>query len=413
MMIERVFARLRLPPEARLIVGLFLAFRLMMLMTFVPEDLTFFGDYPYYYELARLSDRGLWPYLHYWMEYPPVFPLLSTVVYRLTAPGGYNAFVLSLGVLMTLFGVGNLMLLMRLASRLHGETISVRLGWVYALLFMPLIYLWWHFEAMTAFFLLLALDWLLDRHDVSSAVATGVGVVVKLVPLLILPVVALSRSIRQTIAYVAVLVVSMLAVVAPLYVASPDTTRASLAAPLAWTSWETVWALIDGNYHTGLVGSIDFHFDNGLATTPLGNPARVPDWLKGIGFAVLYLAILWRVKPVSGDTLGAAYKTVGILTITYLVFLLWSKGWSPQWQVNLIPLILLMAPDTQGIAFVLVLGLVNLAEYPVLIGRGLWWPVPMMILLRTLLLIVLLIELTKRCRPIEAGREAARHSVHA
>ena len=91
-MIERVFARLRLPPEARLIVGLFLAFRLMMLMTFVPEDLTFFGDYPYYYELARLSDRGLWPYLHYWMEYPPVFPLLSTVVYRLTAPGGYNAF---------------------------------------------------------------------------------------------------------------------------------------------------------------------------------------------------------------------------------------------------------------------------------------------------------------------------------
>jgi len=39
--------------------------------------------------------------------------------------------------------------------------------------------------------------------------------------------------------------------------------------------------------------------------------------------------------------------------------------------------------------------------------------VPMMILLRTLLLIVLLIELTKRCRPIEAGREAARHSVHA
>jgi len=51
--------------------------------------------------------------------------------------------------------------------------------------------------------------------------------------------------------------------------------------------------------------------------------------------------------------------------------------------------------------------------HPVLIGRGLWWPVPMMILLRTLLLIVLLIELTKRCRPIEAGREAARHSVHA
>lgn len=35
------------------ILVLFLAFRLMHLATFLPGDLTRFGDYPYYYSLAR------------------------------------------------------------------------------------------------------------------------------------------------------------------------------------------------------------------------------------------------------------------------------------------------------------------------------------------------------------------------
>ena len=420
-MIDRALVRLRLPREAGWIVGLFLSFRLMMLITLRPEHLTFFGDNPYHYALAQLSDLGLWPYLHYWMEYPPIFPFLSTLVYRLTASGGYDVYVLALGMINTLFGAGNLILLMRVARRLHGDATAIRLGWVYSLLFVLVIFTWWQFEIISAFCMLFALDRLLHARDVSSAIATGLGVMVKLVPLLILPAVALTRPIRKTVIYVGIVVLIVVLIVVPLFVAAPDMTRASLASPLAWSSWETVWALIDGNGNrTGLLGEIDIHFDNALATTPVGNPSRVPDWLKAIGFGVVYVAILRRIKSASGDASyrdasyrdasykdasyrAASYRTVGVLTITYVVFVLWSKGWSPQWQVNLFPLMLLMMPDASGIGFVLIFGLVNLAEWPVLISRGLWAPVTVTILLRTLLLVVLLAELVRRCQRISTG----------
>jgi len=403
--IKRTVVRLQLPSEAGLIIGLFLAFRLMFLMALWP--VTLIGDYPYYYELARLSDRGLWPYLHYWMEYPPIFPFLSTIVYRLTASADYDAYTFALGTINTLFSAGNLILLMRLASRLHGEATATRLGWVYTALSVPVIISWWQFEAITAFCMLFALDRLLDGRDGSSAIATGLGVMVKLVPLLIVPVVALVRPIRKTVIYVGIVSVVVVSIIAPLFVAAPDTTRASLASPLGWSSWETVWALIDGNLRSGALSGVDSHFDNALATTPVGNPPRVPDGLKAIGFGVVYVAILWRVvrsasgvRSAAGDASynNASYRTVGILMITYLVFLLWSKGWSPQWQMILIPLVLLMMPDAAGIGFVLIFGLVNLAEWPVLISRRLWGPVVLTIVLRTLLLVVLLLETINRVR---------------
>ena len=400
-MIDRARVRLRLPREAGLIVGLFLAFRFMMLITLRPEHLTFFGDYPYYYELAKLSDRGLWPYLHYWMEYPPIFPFLSTLVYRLTPSGGYDAYVLLLGTVNTLFGAGNLILLMRLAARLHGDTIAARLGWVYSALFVTAIFPLWQFDIVTAFCVLFALDRLLDGSDVSSAIVTGLGVMVKLVPLLIVPAVALTRPIRRTLIYLVVVALIVMVIITPLLLAAPDTTRASLAAPLAWSSWQTVWALIDGNFRTGLLGGIDIHFDNALATTPVGNPARVPDWLKAIGFGLMYVMLLRRMQSATDAAYkNASYKTVTILTVTYVIFVLWSKGWSSPWQLTLFPLVLLMMPDAAGIGFVLVFGLANQAEWPALISRGLWGSAAIAIVLRTLLLIVLLLELARRFLPM-------------
>ena len=147
------------------ILVLFLAFRLMMLATFLPGDLTQFGDYPYYYSLARFSDDGHFPFIHYWSEHLPVFPFLSIAVYhlaRLVSSGSYEAYVYLFGGLMVAFDTGSLHLFLRLAHRLWGAEQALQLGWTYSLLFVPLIFCWWTFEGMTAFFILLALYLLLD-----------------------------------------------------------------------------------------------------------------------------------------------------------------------------------------------------------------------------------------------------------
>ena len=142
------------------IVLLFVALRLMILATFPAANLALYGDYAYYYELAAYSDQGHLPFIHYWSEYPPVFPFLSVGVYQLARlfGGAYHVYVYLMGLLMVAFNTGNLVLFLRLARRLHGDEAAERLGWVYSVLFVPLIYTWWNFDALTAFSLLLTVE---------------------------------------------------------------------------------------------------------------------------------------------------------------------------------------------------------------------------------------------------------------
>jgi hypothetical protein len=212
------------------------------------------------------------------------------------------------------------------------------------------------------------------------------------------------------VAYAAIVIALIAIVYAPLLIAAPDMMRASLSMLSSRTSYETVWALIDGNLTTGLLGGVDIHLDPAQAGASTGNPPRIPDGLKAIGFGAAYLALLRRLWPASGlsasapfaalrgSSRDASYRIVGVTAITFVFFALWSSGWSPQWQMTLIPLALLMLPDGSGIGFVLIFSLVNLAEWPVLISRGLWSLVVVTILLRTLLLVVLVAEMMRRMR---------------
>ncbi len=380
--------RLRLP------LLLFVTFRLMMLVTFLPQDLTRFGDYPYYYSLARFSDDGHLPFIHYWSEYPPVFPFLSIAIYyfsRLVSGGSYEAYVYLFGGLMVAFDTGSLWLFLRLAQRLWGEERALQLGWTYSLLFVPLIFCWWTFEGMTAFFILLALYLLLEGREKGSAVAVGLGTMTKLVPLLILPAVVRIQPPRRWLPYCLTTAAVVLALVVLLLAMGGPYAVASFRSIVARSSYQTVWALIDGNLGTGLLGAATDHFDLAKATMPAGNPARVPEWLKTGLFGLLSLFIFLKA-----DLRESSRRLVAFVCLTLVVFFLWSKGWSPQWQVFLFPLIFLSLPYRQALLFVLALSGISLAEWPVLLSRGmnewLWVTVP----LRTLVFVLLLIELRQQ-----------------
>lgn len=375
------------------LVILFIALRLMMMFTVPPNHLTLYGDYPYYYELAACSDRGLLPFLHYWSEYPPLFPFLSVAVYQLSHlfGGTYHAFVYLMGLLMLGFDTGSLLLLLRLGRQLHGEPAATRLGWVYSILFVPLVYTWWGFDATAVFFLLLALERLLAGQERPSAVATAIGTLVKLVPLLIFPLVVRTRPWRRWLAYALIVAAVVGAVALPLGAMGGPMALASFRFPLARPSWETVWALLDGNLNTGLLGPPADHFDLEKAFNPAGNPPRVPDWLRLGAFGLLYLLLFLKA-----DLKERPRSQVAFLALTLVVFFLWSKGWSPQWQLLLFPLLLLALPLRRGILFILALSFVNLAEWPVLLSRGLNQALYLTVPLRTALFLLLLLELAGR-----------------
>jgi len=379
----------------RLIVVLFVALRLMVMATFPADNLTLYGDYIYYYELAAYSDRGYLPFIHYWSEYPPVFPFLSVVVYQLTHlfGEGYHLYVYLMGLLMLAFNVGNLALFLRLARRLRGDDAAERLGWVYSVLFVPLIYTWWNFDALTLFSLLLALDLLLSGRERLSAVVMGVGALVKLVPLLLFPAVVRTRPWRRWLAYGLVTTAVIGAVVMPLLLAGGAMALASFRSPTGWSSWQTVWALLDGNLRTGLLVAPSDHFDLAAATTPVGNPARVPEWIKLAVFGLVYALAFWKAR-----LREIPRRLVAFVCFTLLQFFLWSKGWSPQWQTLLFPLLLLVLPLRRSVLFILVLSFVNLAEWPVLLSRGLNQWLYLTVVLRTVIFVLLSVELWRRMK---------------
>jgi len=385
------------------IVVLFVALRLMMLATFPADNLTLYGDYVYYYELAATSERGYLPFIHYWSEYPPVFPFLSVCVYQLARVfgEGYHVYVYLMGLLMLAVNAGNLVLFLRLARRLRGDEAAERLGWVYSVLFVPLIYTWWNFDALTVFSLLLALELLLSGHERWSAVAMGVGALVKLVPLLAFPAVVRTRPWRRWLACGLIAVAVIGAGVAPLLVAGGPMALASFRSPAAWSSWQTVWALVDGNLRTGLLVAAKAHFDPAVATTPVGNPARIPEWVRLVAFGLLYAGVFWKASLREGP-----HRLVAFVALTFVLFFLWSKGWSPQWQALLFPLLLLALPLRRSVLFILVLSFVNLAEWPVLLSRGLnqwlWVTVP----LRTGLFALLGVELWRHVKEAKPANMA-------
>jgi hypothetical protein len=364
---------------------LFVAFRLSLLAFWPADQLAHWSDYGYYYEVSAWVDEGKLPYIHYWVEYPPLFAFLSVLLYLLTPH--YAAYATALALVQLLFDLGSLVLLYRLAGRLLGEAQAERTAWVYALLFAPVATWWLSFDAITTFFLLLAVERWLAGHRVQSALMAGVGGLVKWFPLLFLPVAArFRRSWREAVIYVAVALAVVAVVLGLLAVLSPTYTWASLRSLGVRTSWQTVWALLDGNLLTGRIDAN--RLDPGAASLPQGNPAVVPTWLTVLLFGALYLWLWWKT-PAEAEP----RRVFRFITLTVVLFFLWLRGWSPQWLGMLAPLVLLSLPLEQAVLYLVVLTFINIAEWPVMLSRGFNQWLYLTVVLRTALLVLLAVQL--------------------
>ncbi len=373
-----------------LILSLFIGFRLMILMAWPVETLTRYGDYQYYYNLAALSDFARLPFLHYWSEHLPIFPFLSVALYQLSG-GVFKNYALLLRLSMLVFETGSLVLLYRMASDIRDKSQATWVSGAYVALFTP-VFIWLGtFEAMTAFLVLLTLFALHRGQSWLSGIAIGLGAVTKVLPLLLLATVWRTRGWRAAVVSGLLALLVCLVVLGPLLILSPDYTLASLQSQGSKSSWQTVWALLDGNTaNTGIFGPVADHFDPVKARTQLHNPSRVPAWLTLMPFALLGLFMFTR--PV----LRPAHDPFIFAALTFTIFFLWAKGWSPQWQIFLIPLLLLSLPVQRAVLFVLVLGFINLLEWPILLSRGLTELLPLTIVARTIVMALLAWELYKQ-----------------
>ncbi len=395
---------------------LFVGLRVLLLMAYQPllvenaeRGVTVGGDYLYYYALVQQTDAGLYPFRDWWSEFPPLWSLVEVGLYRVLGEGAsYGTYATLLAVVMLACDFGNFVLLRLIGIRLYGAVEGQALAWVYALLAAPLIFAFWTFEPLVVLFLLLGLWLLLREHDMSSAVVAGLGALTKFVPALLFGAVIRFRTIRASVIYIAI-AVGVFAVPYVALLANPATrqmTLPSLTAQFNKASYQTVWALIDGNTSTGVFGPVSERTDVANATLPRGNPPVVPGLVRLAVAAAAGLFIFVRTRRT--DERGV----VAFVLVTLLIFYVQSQGWSPQWLVGILPLTLLCFPTARGVQVCVLLSLITFAEYPVLFIRTgdtggaiqgeLVLPFVVLVLLRTAILIGLVVALYRvlRQRPV-------------
>jgi uncharacterized membrane protein len=366
---------------------LFFLFRLMMLMAYMTPCLLYCSDYLFYFEVANSVRQGQYPFIDFWFEFPPIFPYLSLGAYTL-AQGTFQNYVSWVGFILLLFECGVLVLLYLLACHLYERKAALKLSWVYAMLFVPFYFWRSTFDSMTSFFILLALYGLLRKNYLIASLAMGLGFMVKYIPIILLPAIYRHSSLKRAGQALAAVVVVSLIIFGPFFIVSPEFSWASVRSQLTRSSWQTIWALIDGNLKPGDFGPVAYRFDLEKAEVSLYNPPKISPLLTLFVFGVIGFYVL--VQPVR---LPVDLDAARFMAFTIVIFFLWSRGWSPQWQVYLIPLALLSLPLRKALVYILALSIVNFLEWPLIYQRELIQLLPVTILSRTVLFGLLAYEL--------------------
>jgi hypothetical protein len=324
-------------------------------------------------------------------------------------------FSLLLGGTFLLFEAGNLILIYAIARRLGDQRRALRTAWFYAILFTPVYTLTGWFESYPIFFFLLSLYLLLRGRFLWSAVATGVGFMIKLIPVILLPIGArilndkypipntkghgarrkwcitvrfrsLSLDICHLILYFGTFALTVVAIGLPLYLLSPRLVWGPLVISDVREPWETVWALLEGKFGYGII-PLDMR---NLAWDPASGPGSSLPWLWiALAFGLVYLFAYTRPFDWKSPR-----NVVAFTGFTVILFLLYSKGYSPQWLGWALVFVALLLPNLRGAFYAIVLGALNLVEANVFftIVPDEHWLLVATVGLRTLIFLLLAVE---------------------
>lgn len=355
---------------------LYIAGRLLLFLALIPNNLHGFGDFQIYFDSAALP--GL-PYFQSWSEYPPIFAWTVEIVY-LVAQGNQFLFDFLFYFILSIAGAVSIWLVAEICKLLgyDDDQINLRSGIFFAFLAFS-SYTWWYFDLVPVAFMLASIYYLLKGNDIKSGVWLGIGILAKWFPILLLPAVFRFKKIRPF------LKTTLIAIGIPIIVwgihlaLSPTMTWASLKSQPSRSSWETVWALIDGNMTTGAFVPIASHLNPDSVGLTFGNLARIPSIITLLLFCGIGIFMLFKVQNFGN------HSFLAFIGITWIIFLNWSPGWSPQWVLYLLPLIFLTFTNQKCFLFNFLLILLALLEWPTFLGhffsQALWFLVPMRILL--------------------------------
>jgi hypothetical protein len=214
----------------------------------------------------------------------------------------------------------------------------------------------------------------------------GIGFMVKVFPIVVLPVgLRTLRGLPRKVRYLATSGATVALLSLPFLWLNAGFLLAPFKSIFGRSSWETIWAILEGYYHFGVVGGDRFD--------PLADFSVHPSTLPWLWISLAFTLVgLWIYTwPVESENKS---KVVLLAALTLNLFTLYSKGYSPQFLVYILPFVVILLPNLRGVVYCLLLSLVNFIEYPLyfvlLLGER--WILVLVVVLRTLLLLALCLE---------------------
>ncbi len=417
---ERV--EIPLPRETRrelmLLVGAFVTARLMSIWWFQPlhNDVATF-----LFPFAHLQGEGVYPFIHYWFEYFPVQAYLLVGLRGLAvALCGHGtpaweclALVRTVQVASVVWELAILHLIYSMVKMLRGPRTAVRACWIYVALFSTAFVSLSYVDSFPVFLMLAGVLLAAYGRPMWAAGVAASGFMAKLFPVALLPMLLKCEARwRWRLAVLGAFALTVAAIAAPFAFAKSRWLQLSFEVTSKRPPWETVWALLDRRYEFGYVGPdardrtpAFFSEQSGFGVAPgvkalldsvpseamdarVEGPKRTIYYYVAVHFAT-NLKFL-DSQPRTGDSYWWIYGGVGIvLGIFYLITLarlpsalpprrriylaafsmfvlfFYSKGWSPQFVLYLIPLVLIAFPTAEGGLWALLLTVATFVQMPV------------------------------------------------
>ena len=410
-----------LPREARrelaLIFGVFVTARLMAVWWFQPLHTEIDR---FFFPFGWLQGRGIYPFVHYWLEYPPVLAYslvgLRALAAALCGTGSVawesHCLVRAVQLFSIVWETASLALIYAMAKLLRGPKAAARACWLYVGLFSTAFVALSYLETFPVFLVLAAIFLAVYSRPVWSAAVVGVGFMAKLFPIAVLPAaLKCEPKWRWRLAPLAAFLLVALGIGSPFLVRGGRWLGLFFEATARRAPWQTVWALIDKNHQFGYVGPPREAQNDAFFTSPQfgvvpgtkeildSAPPDVfgPPPVQNQRTIYYYIASHFATKldfvsPAAGKggAYGWVYGAVGIaaaffyaVTFAFLpaalpprrrvffaaftVFALFlcAKGWSPQFVAYLVPLLLIAFPLEEAGLWAVLLTVIAFLEMPV------------------------------------------------
>lgn len=339
-------ATVRFYHENRIFIIIWLIYSILLTITYWVLPPSFESNWFYFYTYL-FTNRAV-PYIDSRVGYPPLGFLPYMLLAYLTGHN-FQTFMYALRA----FNASALLLSQLLTYTIIKKWRGKREAYISVILFfaLPSVAQYGRFsnDTLALFTTLLAIYLLLQKREVAAGVTIGLAAMVKGFPaLLLLPALIWLKTNRERFRLLGAAVLTVFAVSLPFLICDPFMYLSTYIHHGDRGPWETVWALIDGWRSHG--GFIHPDFDQFLYQTQLRkiyplrpndhafylwrNPA-LPTILFTLG-AIAVLSPIILIKRIrNGEEL---FNTLGLIFFGYIIFF---KGYSPQFTVFIIPIILL------------------------------------------------------------------------